>query len=211
MPMFLAILVGVVVLVIGTCFAAILLKVRRQMAAHLAATVAQNEGFRGSSHTTVFGVPITVSNHYQPKPRTYRRNGASHIPHYIERMLETNSPHATVYFYSMGRRRGFSVEKWVLEAPDEACEEAIAVSMMFSSLNPPSYEAAARAFFEERNMSPYSDSLQGNAQRPTRVIQWPVESELAGLIDLSKTILRELCEVSPEEPLRIIFNDRAYQ
>jgi len=208
----LAIVVGAAVLLVGVAFVALfvtlVIRIRREMAASFAAAVAEKEAagdYGGlSSHTSVFGFPISFSTHYQAKPRRYRRNGASHVRHCVQRLIASNAPHTWLYFYSSGRHSGFSLEKYV----SEPWEEAFEIRMMFNRLQDPACESIARAFFDDLDIDPRWDSLEGSPTCPTRVLIWPIGAPVEQLPVLCQTILSDLCQVTPGEALNITYNDR---
>jgi hypothetical protein len=74
----------------------------------------------------------------------------------------------------------------------------------------PNREVAIRTFFASLGTPPSEDYLAGNGGIPdaTRLLAYPLRGDALALAELTKRILRELCGVSPAEPLNIGYTER---
>jgi hypothetical protein len=74
----------------------------------------------------------------------------------------------------------------------------------------PQREAAIRAFFGSRSISPRQDYLadNGDVRGATRVLNFPLTGNVSDITALTKRILPELCGISPTEPLDIDYTEK---
>lgn len=123
------------------------------------------------------------------------------IESYVSRLLAEPKKNQWVMIFTPAGDRGFA-----LHGNQEAVEAHLTVEWR----QEPQREAAIRAFFESRDISPTEDYLAGNGGVPdaTRLLAYPLTGSPSEVTATTKRILEELCGVSATEALNIRYSER---
>jgi hypothetical protein len=145
------------------------------------------------------GGTVTVSREgiqFEPPPDRYTSGAFNHIEPYISRLVVPSRRKRWVSLFTPAGDRGFA-----LHATSGVVEAHLTVEWR----QEPQREAAIRAFFASLGIPPTEDYLAGNGGVPdaTRPLAYPLPGDSSEMADLARRILRELCSVSPDEPLNI--------
>jgi len=132
-----------------------------------------------------------------PRGDYYADNGVEHIAPYISRLLVPSEGYKVLHIFTLDRIRGCGV---LAHGP------VIQVSFVMEGLRKSPREENIRSFFASIGSRPSSDYLASKGR--TRILQYPVSGTAEELTALIKTILQELCDISPKEALTIRYEER---
>jgi hypothetical protein len=138
---------------------------------------------------------------FEGPPDHYSTGAFGHIESYVSRLTGPSSKKRFVSIFTSAGDRGFGLN---------AINGRIGASLTVQWRQEPQREAAIRAFFASRGISPTQDYLAGNGDVPdaTRVFNYPLTGNASEITALTKGILQELCGVSPAEPLDIQYTEK---
>jgi hypothetical protein len=150
------------------------------------------------------GGTITFSKHgvsLEAAPDHYATNGFDHIEPYVSRLLKPNSSFKFLFLFTPAGDRGLA-----LRAKDGVVEAGLTIEWR----QEPQREATIRQFFHALGIEPSRDYLAGNGGVPnaTRILDYPVSGSAAEVTALTKRILQELCNISPNEALGIRYGGK---
>src|SRR5260221_2655246 len=138
---------------------------------------------------------------FEGPPDHYAVGAFDHIESYVSRLMVEPRKRRYVMIFTPAGDRGFA-----LHGSQEAIEAHLTVEWRQQAKR----EAAIRAFFETRGISPTEDYLSGNGGVPdaTRLLAYPLAGSSPEVTEITERILEELCSVSSTEPLNIRYSER---
>jgi hypothetical protein len=131
-----------------------------------------------------------------PRGDYYPENAFDHIKSYIARLIAPTDKYKSLFFFTLDRMRGCALL---------TRGKIIEVAFILKALDENPREANIRSFFAAREIRPSRDYLANNGG--TRILDYPLTGTLDELTATVKTILQELCDVSPKEPLSINYKE----
>jgi hypothetical protein len=138
---------------------------------------------------------------FEGPPDRYATGAFNQLESYVSRLMAHSSKRRWVSIFTPAGDRGFA-----LSANDGTIEAHLSVEWR----EEPQREAAIRAFFGSRGLSPTEDYLAGNGDVPdaSRLLAYPLAGSASEVAALAQRILEDLCGVSSTEPLNIRYSER---
>lgn len=132
-----------------------------------------------------------------PQGEYYADNGFEHIAPYISRLLVPADGYKALRIFALDRMRGCGVL---------AHGSVVQISFVMEGSRESPREVNIRSFFASRGNRPSGDYLASKGR--TRILQYPLSGTAEELTASIKTILQELCDISPKEALSIKLDER---
>lgn len=138
----------------------------------------------------------------QPPPDSYPSNGFEHIEEYIERLLASDSEHASIVFSEPSGEKGFLICKR---------GDIVEVAMHAERFDDPGKEELIRNYFEALGVDAPQDYLSQNGlvKDSTRNLTYPLpEQTTATITERVKNIMVTLSGMSPEAAMTVRFDEK---
>jgi hypothetical protein len=131
-----------------------------------------------------------------PRGEYYPENAFAQIESYISRLVAPSEKYKSLSFYALDQMRGCNLL---------TVRQILEVWFMVKAQQENQQEVKIRSFFASREMRPSRDYLANNGG--TRILDYPLTGTVDELTEMVKTILQELCDISPKEPLSIDYKE----
>jgi hypothetical protein len=134
----------------------------------------------------------------RPQGDYYPQNGFDHIESYVSRLLSSTMQRRSVLINTLDRERGCSL------FADSSM--VIVGFIIMQSLEDRKREKKIRKFFASRDKIPSQDYSAQDGR--VRIIDYPLSGNVSELTAMTKTILQEICNISPKEALSIKYREK---
>lgn len=132
-----------------------------------------------------------------PRGDYYPENGFERIESYVSRLVMPANNGKFMMISALDRMRGFALI---------AHRAIVVASFALEGQRQSTREKNIRSFFSLKGQPPSRDYLAGKGR--TRILEYPIHGNVEELAETVRTVLSELCDVSPQEALSIRYEER---